>query len=1271
MRGIPLIILLALQVTLYSKSTTFKFEHYTSAIIEQNKVVLFDNSFLNESLFSFSKKKFNFHISSSYLITSSTSQPCSSLELEALKDWSWSTTPKIIIHNGISNNVKQSDLIVYPYFIKDGIKQKLTEVSIDFDIQNTTTSPQLRSNEELTTSEFNSGDWFKFKVDHSGMYKMTYEELIDLNILSSPINKDGLSIYSNSSRMLDFMVGNDRAIDLNQLPTKIIGEDNNETFGPGSSILFYAEANGHTFFDATDEFIKNEKNLYSDTNYVFLNISSDSRKKLTNQTLLNPTLNTYDYTKYYHHELELTNFIKSGREWIGEQFIDGTLTFNRKYHPPIIESNKLKIKFKACARYTNDSFDNKISLSIKEDTVAVGDIDKVSTVYYRDFVKFTTKTYTTDSFKNAENDSIKLNFTYHLAGIGSGWLDYFILNSTERLNLNEDENIFILSKENNQVNSINVLSNLTAPIIWDITDLHNCFEINTLLNDSGFTYNTLLDTTRKFIAFDLNKIEAPLFESNITNQNLHSATSTNYLIITDKIFSSQANRLIDLHFRRDGLTGQVVFVDEIYNEFSTGRPEATAIRDFIKQLYKDGQGTEDSLKYVLLLGKGSYDPKNRLANNINYIPTFQSLNSVKLTSSYVTDDFFGLMDDHEGTYNNSDLLDLGIGRIPVKTEYEAEKVVDKIFEYYDEYPSSVSMNDFEQKLLTSKGNWKNNILFVADDEDGNTHINQSNSLAQLVDSTVSILNQKKIYVDAFPQESTSIGDITPGANEKLNKQLHEGALIVNYTGHGGELGWTSERIYLTDDIQSMENRNRLPLFMTATCEFSRFDSPEGVSAGEYLILKPQGGAIALFTTVRLVFSIPNFKLNETFYKTLKESVNSQNVTIGDIFKNTKVINNGGTNDRNFTLLGDPAVKLAISLNKIQLDSVSYLNDKTDTIKALSTPTVHGKIISRTNDQLIDFNGTIEILLFDKKKPLITLANDDGATPYSYESQEDLLFIGKANVKNGYFSSQIFIPKDTRQDFDFARLSFYAVDSILGDASGFNESILIGGTNLNSTKDSRGPEVEIFLDDTTFVFGDNVTPAPVFIARLTDSSGVNIIPNDVGKDISLTIDERSDLNFVLNDYYSPSVNSFQNGEVIFPLDKLEEGRHSLEFKVFDNQNNSSKAYTEFIIENNPELALKNVLNYPNPFTTSTGFYFEHNQNSNNLEVVIHIYTISGKIIKTLTGMYNTTSQRVGPIEWDGLDEYGDKIGRGVYVYQVTVINSNGDSEKAVQKLVLLR
>lgn len=1269
MRSVFIYIIIALQVTSFGQSVHFKFEDFEILKIESIETIIFKNNYFDDSLYSYQQLNYKFKLSGEYSIDKITTIPCTEEEIKILRNWSWTNNPKISIQNGISNDTYYSQVKVYPFHLKNSVPHKITAVSLSLSRAQNKKELKFRSNQNISKSVLSKGNWFKFKIHESGVHELSYEKLVELNVLKEPLPKENLAVYSNSSRMLDFNVGNKRPTDLSEIPTQITGTSST-TFGPGSKILFYAEANGHDHYDTGDNYLKKEINLYSDTNYVFLIANSKARKNISTNSLINPNNTIYDYTKMNHHEKELVNFIKSGREWVGENFTENPITFKQTYKPPLYKNSNLKIKYKTCAR-SNTSIDNKMSLIINNDTVSSGLINKVSSVHYTDYVKFLNKDYSIENHSNLGHNKLNIHFYYHQTENQKAWIDYFTINTTERIQKEENQTIINIADNNNLVNSINILSSIKSTSVWDITNYNETFELKTFETDSGFKFNSKLDTIRRFILFEEENCNSPEFVNKVSNQNLHGLKPTNYLIITKNEFFSQADRLIDLHERRDNISGQRVSVSAIYNEFSSGRPEATAIRDFIKTIYDKGKSTDDSLCYVLLLGEGSYDPKNRINNNINFIPTFQSLNSNKLTSSYVTDDFYGLMDDHEGTYSNGDLLDLGIGRIPIKNEIEAKNTINKIFEYYDEYAFQQSSTSYERKLLTSKGNWRNNIVFVADDGDNNEHMRQANSLAEKVDSSISFLNQKKIFVDAFPQSKTSIGEISPEANKKLVDIIEKGALIINYTGHGGEEGWTSERIYLINDILSMKNRNKLPLFMTATCEFSRFDSPEGVSAGEHLILQPKGGAIALFTTVRLVFSIPNFKLNESFYSVLESSINNNKTTIGDLFKTTKVFNSGGVNDRNFTLLGDPALRLSIPTNKVILDSVSYSGFKTDTIKSLSAPTLHGKVQKSNNSNLLDFNGWIDILLFDKEQKIVTLANDKDAKSFSFNSQEDLLFLGKAKVTNGSFKSEIFIPKDTRKNFNTSRLSFYAVDSNIGDASGYNENIIIGGTAKNKIEDNIGPSISLYLDDTSFVFGDNVTPSPIFIASLIDSSGINIIPNDIGKDLVLTINKQSDLNFVLNNYYTPSITSYKKGEVIFPIDELEEGRHSLEFKAFDNQNNSSKAYTEFIIEKNPKLALKHLLNYPNPFTTNTGFYFEHNQTSENLEIFISIYTITGKIIKTIEGIYSGTSKRIGPIEWDGLDQFGDKIGKGVYVYQITVKNNKGETDKGIQKLVLLR
>lgn len=1267
MRRFLTYLLILFEFTLIGGNTTvsFNFNNYNISELNPEKMVLhFSQAQYTEDYIPFLQKILHENLTKTYSIISLTTENCSFEERELLKELQ-DTIPKVTITSGITRGKFNSHVSVFPFFIQSGNYKKITSISVRIPITESS-NISFREFTTVTSSVLSSGNWYKFKIPKSGIYSISFAELNNLGILQNEINLTKISVWSNKSDMLPFQVGEQAMDDLVQLPLKFENINDN-LFSENSRFHFYAEAGAKKTYNESNQEFQNETNLYSDTNFVFLNLSSSGSKEIVGTNLTLPTTIRYDYINFQHHENEWLNFIKSGKNWVGEQFLENNLTFPFTYHHPISKPEKVNIHYSVCARSFNYAT-NKISLVLNKDTIKTSQISKVSSVYYNDYVKFSNNKIAYES--TIQNDSITLNFHYHQLNNQLAWLDYFSINSNERIVAEEKQFQFKLTEPVFKIESVNVKCNLDIQAIWDVTYIGEVKELAIEPNDTGFAFNYFSDTIRSFVNFNSSHSLTPIFESIIPNQNLHAKNSSNYLIITTPEFEPQARRLIDLHKRKDNLTGQLVFAEDIYNEFSSGRPEATAIRNFIKLIYQKGLNTSDSLKYVLLLGDGSYDSKNRVSSQKNFIPTFQSDNSTKLTSSYVTDDIYGLMDTGEGEYKNGDLLDLSIGRIPVSSGYEAKNVVDKIYEYYDEYDIS-SVNGYEAKLLTSKGSWKNNILFMADDEDSNEHMRQSNSLTKLVDTSIKKLNIKKLFIDSYEEKRTSSGFTNSDANTALKEKLEDGVLLINYTGHGGELGWTEEQVFTINDIKKMTNRNRLPLFMTATCEFSRFDNPEHKSAGEYLLTQAQGGAIGLFTTVRLVFSIPNFKLNETFYKVLASSINNSEIRLGDVFKRTKVTNNGGTNDRNFTLLGDPALKLTFPLNNSVVDDIIINNQQSDTIKSLNEGVIRGHISNINNDLVENFNGWAEILIFDKVKALETLDNNNSGNPFSFSTQEDILFRGRAEVIDGLFNAKFYLPKDVRQDYDFGRISIYANDSALGDASGVFDDIIIGGTYSLAQEDTKGPSIQIFLDDSTFVFGDNVTNTPILFADLKDSSGINLIPTDIGRDITLIIDGNPELNYNLNEFYIPSNNTFKEGKIIFPLDKLKDGRHSMILKAYDNQNNPSEAYTEFIIVESPELALNHILNYPNPFSSSTGFYFEHNQSGNQLKVMIQIYSVSGKLVKTINTDVSAENKRVGPIKWNGKDDFGDNIGRGVYIYKVKVQLENGEFEEELQKLVLIK
>jgi hypothetical protein len=708
--------------------------------------------------------------------------------------------------------------------------------------------------------------------------------------------------------------------------------------------------------------------------------------------------------------------------------------------------------------------------------------------------------------------------------------------------------------------------------------------------------------------------------------------------------------LADFHLQKDNIISVVVTPQQIYNEFSSGMQDVSAIRDFVKYQYEK---ENSNLKYLLLFGDGSYDPKNRIENNTNYIPTHQSDNSTDPTLSYVTDDYFGLLDDNEGLFNN-DLVDIGIGRFPVATLSEANTLVDKVEQYYK---------------MSSFGSWRNDIAFIADDGDfldGNTHMWQADSLANHVADNYDEINIQKIYLDNYEQESTSGGPRSEDAQNAINNKIKRGALLVNYTGHGGPLGWTQERVLEIDQINKWDNLENLPLFMTATCKFSYFDNPEEKSAGEHVLLNPEGGAIALLSTTRLVYSAPNYNLNTKFIQTIFEKQNGEFPRLGDVFKITKRLSGISANNRNFTLLGDPALCLAYPKFEVNTTLIN------DTLKALGEVTIEGQI-EDGGILLSNFNGTIYPTVYDKELIKTTLGQES-CTPMPYRDQNNILYKGAATVAQGRFSFSFIVPKDIAYNYGAGKISYYAVNDDEQnpfDANGIEENFVIGGTAEDITYDYDEAELFLFMNDTLFVNGGITDENPILLANIFDLSGINTVGNGIGHDITAALDGNTVSPYVLNDFYEAKKDDFTRGVVRFPLYNLAKGEHSITLKVWDVFNNSSEATINFVVIDANDLAIANFTTFPNPFSVSTDIYFQHNKANQELDYVLEIYSITGVLVKRIERTsYNSEGYRIGPISWDGKDNYGVKISAGMYIANLGVTSKDGDFSSKSIRIILL-
>jgi hypothetical protein len=809
-------------------------------------------------------------------------------------------------------------------------------------------------------------------------------------------------------------------------------------------------------------------------------------------------------------------------------------------------------------------------------------------------------------------------------------------------------------------------SNTSDIMIWDVTDNLNAKRILFRKTGANISFKDSSSALRTYYVFSPGSTKSPVIRSvNIPNQDLHGSPAADMIIVVHPFFIKYANELAALHSEKDNLESLVVTPEQIYNEFSGGMQDIVAIRNFVRMKFRNQKNSDRPLRYLLLFGDGSYENRTMPPKNPNYIPTYQSQNSNIVVSSYTSDDFYGLLEENEGESEGTE--DIGIGRLPVNDTAQASLVLAKIRSYIDP---------------VNNGDWKNIICLVADDEDGNTHLTDAESLAKIMDDSLPVFNVDKIYLDAFRQTTTVSGQTYPNVNKAINDRINSGCLIFNYTGHGSENGLAHEGILTPNDIRSWQNSGKLPLFITATCEFSRFDDMEyneltggfdqKTSAGELSLLGTKAGAIALMSTTRVVYSAPNAFLNRNIFNTaFKPDSADKSLTLGDIIKIAKNKSGSGPNKRNFTLLGDPALRLAYPWHGMVItDSVNNLTEgiECDTLKALSLVTVSGHIEDMNGKIINDFNGIVTPVVYDKASTVRTLANDGGSS-VDFNIRNNILFTGKTRAVNGNFSFRFIVPRDINYTPGYGKISYYAT-SENDDMQGYSGDIVVGGFASNTLKDTKGPDIRLYLNDTLFRNGGITTSNPRLIATIQDAGGINTTGSGIGHDITAFIDNNSNNSFVLNEYFENDFDNYSRGRLSYDLSSLPEGRHSLTLKAWDNFNNSSMQSLTFIVNKDGSFVIGNLINYPNPFSNETTFEAQHNRPDTELEVTIRIYNINGQLIKSKHDKYYSDGFVVIPYIWDGRDDKGARAGQGVYPYVVTFRTPDGETATASGRLIIL-
>jgi len=1129
------------------------------------------------------------------------------------------------------------------------IYEKLISFKIRLEIKEKP-QQQLKDKQLVENSVLASGDWYKVRVSKSGIYKITYQELSNMgfNVGADPRK---IAIFGNGGGILPEKNDVFTYDDLQQNPILVSGESDG-SFDPTDYIIFYGEGPVLWKYNSFTQTFYHQNNYYDDYSYYFITVLSGEGKRISE---INVSEDNYDtlvneFTDYAFHEVDELNLAGTGKVWYGEQFdLNSSREFDFDF--PNIATKKsayLKADFAAIAEtpsqfeiYINDNLEKTLSMPVVSatDTYQIGD-DRA-----------------TDFVFGPESDHVIIKLKYvRSSNSSSAYLNYIDLNVKRLLKMTGSQMSFRQPIQTGQIAKY-VLDGANDNVkIWDVTEAINPRKVKANSVSGKLEFFGSTDKIREYIAFDGTSYNSTEFVEKVSNQNLHNVKNIEYLIIAHPDFLAQAKKLADYH-RSKGMTVYVTTPDLIYNEFSSGSQDITAIRNFAKYLY-DNSDPGKEIKYLLLFGDASYDYKDRISDNTNYVPCWESIESLNIVWSVASDDYFGFLDDGEGDPNtDKDRVDIGIGRFVVANEDQANMAVEKSI-HYDQDNDAVM------------GPWRTSITFVADDGDSNTHMKHAEYLSDSIQEKHKIYNINKIYLDAYHQISTPAGQKAPDVNNAINQRIEKGTLIFNYSGHGGEIGLGHEQILTITDINSWDNYDELPVFITATCEFSRYEDPTRVSAGELVFLNPKGGAIALFSTARATFAASNLSLNRAIYENnIFTKQGGQYPRFGDVIRKSK--KSSGDNDKKFVLLGDPALRLAypdLGARTTFINQNAVVENEYDTIHALEKVSVSGIVVDENGNKVDSFNGTLFPTVYDKYSKIVTLGDENPQKTFLL--RQNILFNGKASIENGEFMFEFIVPKDIAYNYGQGRISYYLKNDSV-DGAGYYEGIVIGGFDENALTDNQGPDIQLFMNDTTFKSGDITDQNPILLAKLFDESGINTTGNGIGHDILATIDNEKSQSYAVNSYYEADRDSYNSGTVRYPFRNLENGMHTLSFKIWDIYNNSSIAYLQFLVTTKEDLIVQNLINYPNPFTEGTNFVFDHNQSGKQLDVKILIYNSTGALIKSIQKNITPEGYKSTPIYWDGTTDGGGKIGRGFYVYRTIVKNPEGATAYDDSKLVYIR
>jgi len=1149
-----------------------------------------------------------------------------------------------------------------------------------------------------TANPLSSGNFYKIKVDKSGVFKIDSQFLSANGINPSSVNPKNFRIYGNGGVMLPEYNQDVKYSALQENAIQVVGEDDG-VWNDGDYALFYAQGpNGYNLYNTTNgngfkrvdtrnDTSENLKNIYEDFSYYYINFDKGAGKRIQPVDINLPT--TPLITRYDDYQVinnDQKNLLKLGRIWVEDTPFTTDKAITLTTATPIQGGDVIRYRAQVIGYKSQQ---NSVTFNINNQNPVTINVPANTQNYAYDFFP----TRYSGTVTGLSGNQITFNFNPNISVNPNGvfYPDYLEVQYKQNLTYNGSQmnfRDFSLESGTNTNYGFSIANPSGLEQVWDVTDITNA---NRRVNKAtgGASFNFAYTTSdqnfnNEFVAFKASAAYSPQFVERIANQNLSALQNVDYLIITTPEMMGQAQRLANYHQTKNNYNVQIVDATKIYNEFGSGSRDLTAIRDFVTKL-NTPVGT---LKYVFILGDTSYDFKNRISNNTNVVTSYQSEESADFVNSFVTDDYIVMTQPQSSTSISGNLPDLPVGRIPAANVTEAGNMMDKTLAYYNSLSGQSS----------PFGEWRMKLDFVADDDnDGGDpfHNVMNNSLVTVFEQPATTnlkeYNVRKLYLDAFQAQSTAGGQRYPQVNQAISNDIGN-SLYLFYFGHGGINGWAQERVLTTDEIQNSNNfsnvYSRFPFVSTITCEFTLWDDPETSSAGEQFIKLKQGGPATMITSSRAIAVGYGIDFTNIFTQNIFKLTNDDFDTLGYAHLNAKKQKTADGNHLKVNFLGDPAMKLSRPQRLLVIDNID--TPVPGLIRGLDFVKIKGHINNPGGGINTTFNGRVVINIFDKRLNKKTLNNDGNLTPIlNYTEEGSAIVKASGTAVNGVFTVEFYVPKDINYAVGQGRILGYA-DNKVTDVFN-NQAVQVGDINPNGINDSEPPKVKLYMNNTNFANGGITDQNPMLLACVTDDTGINSTGSGIGHDITVYLDGQIINTVVLNDFFasgegngclSPSLADYQKGNVTYPFRNLAIGQHQLTFKVWDINNNSTTSTLNFEVKDEADqhLVINRPLNWPNPFTNKTYIQFEHNCDD-ILDVNVQIYTITGKLVRTLSTPvvaepflqgFRTPRQA---IEWDGRDDFGATVAKGTYIFKIFAKSQNQEkckgSATAVEKMVLLK